>query len=150
MGTVDEGSPFLALKGNLMELLFKKHVLPEAEAISLLEAAKNGDIRGVCLALNLTMTSADSKDNSVLGRLGKTALVLAAIKNHTEIVHILENAAANLEAEDNNVRHAGSAGADGAVCRDAPHSFWLRAGASPRLHILWSMQMQMSTPRATL
>ena len=67
LGTVDNGSPLHALKGNfhLTELLFKKHVLPEAEAISLLEAAKNGDIRGVCLALNLTMTSVDTKDNYV-------------------------------------------------------------------------------------
>ena len=63
LGTVDSGSPLHALKGNyrLTELLFKKHVLPEAEAISLLEAVKNGDIRGVCLVLNLTMTSVDTK-----------------------------------------------------------------------------------------
>ena len=67
LGPVDNGSPFHALEGNyrLTELLFKKHVLPEAEAISLLEAAKNGDIRGVCLALNLTMTSVDTKDVNV-------------------------------------------------------------------------------------
>ena len=67
LGTVDSGSPFHALKGNyrLTELLFKKHVLPEAEAISLLKAAKNGDIRGVCLVLNWTMTSVDSQDKYV-------------------------------------------------------------------------------------
>ena len=63
LGTDDSGSPLHALKGNyrLTELLFKKYVLPEAEAISLHEAATNGDIRGVCLVLNLTMTSVDSK-----------------------------------------------------------------------------------------
>ena len=65
LGTVDAESPFYALKGNLMELLFKKHVLPEEEAISLLESAKNGDIRGECLVLNWTMTSVDSKDVNV-------------------------------------------------------------------------------------
>ena len=65
LGTVDNESPFHALKGNLMELLFKKHVLPEAETISLHEAARDGDIRGVCLVLNLTIPSVDSKDNYV-------------------------------------------------------------------------------------
>ena len=67
LGTVDSESPLHALKGNyrLTELLFKKHVLPEAEAISLLEAAKNGDIRGVCMVLNLTITSVDTKDQYV-------------------------------------------------------------------------------------
>ena len=62
LGTVDSGSPLHALKGNyrLTELLFKKHVLPEAEAISLHEAAWKGDARAVHLALNLTMP--DSKD----------------------------------------------------------------------------------------
>ena len=67
LGTVDDRSPLYALKGNyrLTELLFKKHVLPEAEAILLHEAAKNGDIRGVCLVLNLTMTSVDSKSKYV-------------------------------------------------------------------------------------
>ena len=67
LGVDYDGSPLHALKGNyrLTELLFKKHVLPEAEAISLLEAAKNGDIRGVYLVLNLTITSVDSKDQYV-------------------------------------------------------------------------------------
>ena len=69
LGTIDNGSPFHALKDNyrLMELLFKKHVLPEGEAISisLHTAAKNGYAHGLCLVLNLTMTSVDSKDNSV-------------------------------------------------------------------------------------
>ena len=67
LGTVDSESPLCALKGNyrLTELLFKKHVLPEAEAISLHEAVKNGDIRGVCLVLNLTMTSVDTTDKYV-------------------------------------------------------------------------------------
>ena len=67
LGVDYDGSPLHALKGNyrLTELLFKKHVLPEAEAISLLEAARDGDIRGVYLVLNLTITSVDTKDNYV-------------------------------------------------------------------------------------
>ena len=67
LGVDYDGSPLHAFKGNyrLTELLFKKHVLPEAETISLLEAEKNGDIRGVCLVLNLTMTSVDSKNQYV-------------------------------------------------------------------------------------
>ena len=65
LGTVDIESPLHALKGNLMELLFKKHVLPGAEAISLHEAARDGDILGVYLALNWTIASVDSKDDYV-------------------------------------------------------------------------------------
>ena len=101
MGTVDNGSPLHALKGNyrLTELLFKKHVLPEAEAISLHEAAENGDIRGVCLVLNWTMASVDTKGEYVSAYW--------------------------------------SAGADGAVCRDTPHSFGLHARVTPRLPKSW-------------
>ena len=67
LGVDYDGSPLHALKGNyrLTELLFKKHVLPEAEAISLHEAARDGDIRGVCLVQNLTMNSMDTKDQYV-------------------------------------------------------------------------------------
>ena len=67
LGVDYNGSPLHALKGNyrLTELLFKKHVLPEAEAISLHEAAENGDIRGVCLVLNWTMASVDTKGEYV-------------------------------------------------------------------------------------
>merc|ERR1712086_682252 len=78
------------------ELLFKKHVLPEAEAISLHEAAKNGDIRGVCLVLNWTMASVDTK-----GEYGYTPLLWAARKGHTKIAQILVNAGADVDSKGN-------------------------------------------------
>merc|ERR1712086_1048903 len=78
------------------ELLFKKHVLPEAEAISLHEAAKNGDIRGVCLVLNWTMASVDTK-----GEYGYTALLWAARKGHTKIAQILVDAGADVDSKGN-------------------------------------------------
>ena len=63
----DPGSRFHALKGNhhLTELLIKKHVLPEAEALSLFDAASKGDLRAVHLVLNWTMTPVDLKNARV-------------------------------------------------------------------------------------
>jgi len=97
LGTVDDGSPLHALKGNyrLTELLFKKHVL-EAVSISLHEAAKNGDIRGVRLALNWTMTSVDAKD-----QYGNTALYSACAKNRPEMVQFLLDADADADSRTN-------------------------------------------------
>ena len=56
-GTVDAGSPLHALKGDyrLKEVLFKRHALSEAQAISLQQAANRDDEQGACLGLNLTM-----------------------------------------------------------------------------------------------
>ena len=67
LGTADNESPLHALKGDyrLTELLSKEHVPPEIGAISLLNTANNGKIRGVYLVLNLTMSSVESKDNYV-------------------------------------------------------------------------------------
>lgn len=67
LAAFDPGSRFHALKGNhhLNELLIKKHVLPEAEALSLFDAASKGDLRAVRLVLNWTMTPVDSRDEGV-------------------------------------------------------------------------------------
>merc|ERR1712086_315196 len=82
LAAFDPGSRFRALKGNhhLNELLIKKHVLPEAEALSLFDAAREGDLRAVHLVLNWTMTPVDLTDSQ-----GKTALVWAASMGHTEV-----------------------------------------------------------------
>ena len=63
----DPGSQFNALKGNhhLNELLIKKHMLPEAEALSLFDAAFKSDLRAVRLVLNWTMTPIASTDPEV-------------------------------------------------------------------------------------
>ena len=67
LAAFDPGSRFHALKGNhhLNELLIKKHVLPEAEALSLFDAARKGDLRAVHLVLSWTMTPVDLKDTRV-------------------------------------------------------------------------------------
>ena len=67
LAAFDPGSRFHALKGNhhLNELLIKKHVLPEAEALSLFDAASKGDPRAVRLVLDWTMTPVDLKDSQV-------------------------------------------------------------------------------------
>jgi hypothetical protein len=67
LAAFDPGSRFHALKGNhhLNELLIKKHVLPEAEALSLFGAASKGDLRAVRLVLNWTMTPVDSRGRGV-------------------------------------------------------------------------------------
>ena len=67
LAAFDPGSRFHALKGNhhLNELLIKKHVLPEAEAQSLFDAASQGDLRAVHLVLNWTMTPVDLKNARV-------------------------------------------------------------------------------------
>ena len=67
LAAFDPGSRFHALKGNhhLNELLIKKHVLPEAEALSLFGASSKGDLRAVRLVLNWTMTPVDSRDEGV-------------------------------------------------------------------------------------
>ena len=88
LGVDYDGSPLHALKGNyrLTELLFKKHVLPEAETISLHEAAKNGDIRGLYLVLNLTTTSVDTMDQYVRACWGlPVPMVLGVGKDRTPL-----------------------------------------------------------------
>ena len=89
----------------------------------------------------------------------------AAIKNRAETVLILVKADADVDSKDNQVSavdgsgclsgaasqsFAGSAGADGAVYRERPHSIRLQTGVTPRLSkSLWT-QMQMLTPRTAM
>merc|ERR1712086_590879 len=99
LAAFDLGSQFHALKGNhhLNELLIKKHVLPEAEALSLFDAAREGDLRAVHLVLNWTMTPVDFKNS-----MGFNALIWAAIHGRTEVVGILIEAGADMDLQDRN------------------------------------------------